>query len=233
MKRLILSIVFLLPALFTFSQKLSRITFSGGTTLSSFSFLTDQQVIIKISEDGQIIEWGIDWDPRRYNYYPGKLDPFMARVDYYGPESDSVFRGKVKSIGTCFLTYYNQYETNEKIGKVKSIGNLALDYYTNYEATAPKGKLKSISTILLSYYSSYENEAFRGKLKSVGNNLITYYSTFDDKLIKGKLKSVGPVTYTWYASYDGRGYGGALKTGSVTENVTGITYIISLVAGVR
>jgi len=233
MKSLLLLISFLLMFLISFSQKLSRITFSLGTTLSSFSFITDQQVIIKISEDGKVIEWGIDMDPRRYNYYPGKLEPFMARVDYYGPEADSISRGKVKSIGTCFLTYYGAYEMESKIGKVKSIGNLILDYYTKYEATAPAGKLKSISTILLSYYSAYENEAFRGKLKSVANNQITYYSTFDEPAIKGKVKSIGGVSYVWYSSIDSRGYPGTLKSGRMQENIGGITYLISYLSGVH
>jgi hypothetical protein len=226
MKCLIFPIPFLLLALCSFSQKLSHITFTGGTTFSSFSFLTDQQVIIKISDDGKVLEWGTDPGPGRYYYYPGKLQPYMGRVEYYGPELDSVLRGKVKSIGTCVLTYYSSYETESKTGKIKSIGSVALDYYTNYETQAPKGKLKSAGYILLSYYSSFENEAYRDKLKSVDNNLITYYSTFDDQVIKGKIKTIGAFTYTWYSSHDRKEFWGALKSGAITQNAGGVTYIV-------
>ena len=34
-----------------------------------------------------------------YEYYDRKLQPFMGRVEYYGAKDDSIFRGKVKSIG--------------------------------------------------------------------------------------------------------------------------------------
>jgi len=226
MSRLFLPIPFLLLALCSYSQELSHVTFSGGTTLSSFSFRTDQQVIIKISEDGKVFEWGTEWEPRRYNYYPGKLQPYMGRVEYYGPEYDSIVRGKVKSIGTCSLTYYGSYEEDTKIGKLRSIGTLTLDYYTNYENSAFKGKLRSAGYTLFSYYSSSGNEAFRGKLKSVGNNPITYYSTFDDKVLQGMIKSIGRFTYTWYSSNKGSVFQDPMKSGSLTQNISGVTYIV-------
>jgi hypothetical protein len=227
MNRFFLSILLLLTAICTYSQELSQVIFSGGTTLSAYSFITDQKVVIRISEDGKLIEWGMDPGTGRFNYYTGKLQPYMGRVDYYGQsEYDSLLRGKVKSIGTCTLNYYGSAETKEKTGKVKSIGNVALDYFNNYENVAIKGKLKSAGYILFDYYSSFENEAFRGKLKSAGNTPITYYSTFDDKLIKGKLKSIGSFNYTWYTSHDRREFQGGLKSGPMTQNINGVTYVI-------
>jgi hypothetical protein len=208
------------------SQELSQITFSGGANLSSFSFHTDQGVLIRISQEGTIIEWGVELQAQRGNYFAPNLQPYMGRVDYYGPGSDSVSKGKVKNIGTCVLTYYGPYEMETKIGKIKSVGSVAIDYYTNYDNAALKGKLKFIGSLALEYYSSFENEAFRGKLKSVSNTPITYYSTFDDKLIKGKIKSIGAVAYTWYSSIDNREYAGALKSGSYRQNINGITYIL-------
>ncbi|HEV7779679.1 MAG TPA: hypothetical protein VGO58_00355 [Chitinophagaceae bacterium] len=223
--RILFSLSLLLLVSVTHAQALSHIQFSGGITLSSFGFTTDQQVIIKISENGKVLEWGTEWEPWRYGYQPGKLLPYMARVSYYGFESDSISNGKVKMIGTTTLSYYGSSDAKEKAGKLKSVGNVSLDYYSNYENAAFTGKLKSAAYTLFNYYSSYENEAFQGKLKSAGNSTITYYSTFDDKLVKGKVKSIDGVTYTWYTSYETR-YGGGMKSGSVTIKINGVTYVI-------
>jgi hypothetical protein len=227
MRKLFFAMQFLLLGLCTYSQQLSQITFSGAATLSSFTFLTDQDVLIRVSADGKVIEWGIEMQSQRNsNYYSPKLQPYMGRVDYYGPESDSVNRGKVKSIGTSVLTYYGPLETETKRGKVKSIGTANLDYYTLYENAALKGKLKFAGKFVFEYYPSLENEAFRGKLKSISNTLITYYSSFDDKLIKGKIKSIGSVAYNWYTSHDRKELRGALKSGTYRQNINGITYIL-------
>src|SRR5258706_9532698 len=142
MNRVTLLLSFLFFAGSTYSQELNRVTFSGGTTLSSFSYRTDQDIIIRISDDGRVLEWGIDPGPGRYYYDPRKLQPYLGRVEYFGQEYDSVSRGKVKSIGTCTFTYYDKYETATKMGKLKTIGRVAVDYYDNYEDAAFKGKLR-------------------------------------------------------------------------------------------
>jgi len=224
MKRITLLISLLFIAAGTYSQELSHVTFSGGATLSFFSFRTDQEIIIRISEDGKVQEWGTDPGPGRYYYDQRKLQPYLGRVEYYGQEYDSVFRGKIRSIGTCLFTYYDKYETASKIGKLKTIGRIAVDYYDNYEDAAYKGKIKYAGPVLFGYYSSFENEAFRGKLRSVNNNSITYYSTFDEKASIGKLKNIGGFEYIWYPSYDR--YRGGLKSGSVTQVINNITYTI-------
>jgi hypothetical protein len=222
-KNLITGISFLLLATSAFSQQLSQVTFSSGADLSYISFRTNEDVLIRVTPEGKVIEWGIEWLSDRYNYYAPKLQPYMGRIDYYGPESDSVFRGKVKSIGTCAFTYYGHYETESKIGKIKSIGSLTLDYYTNFDNTNLKGKLRFVGNIMLEYYSSFDDEAFRGKLKSIGNTPVTYYSTFDDKLIKGKIKSIGSAAYIWYTSFELRN---GMKSGSYRQNIGGVTYIL-------
>jgi hypothetical protein len=224
MNRIAIFISFLFFAAGTYSQELNQVTFSGGTTLSSFSFRTDQEILIRISDDGKVLEWGTDPGPGRFYYDPRKLQTYLGRVDYFGQEYDSVFRGKVKSIGTCTFTYYDRYETASKIGKLKSIGRVAVDYYDNYEDAAYKGKIKFAGSVLFSFYSSYENEAIRGKLKSVNNTALTYYSTFDDKALTGKIKSIGSFEYTWYSSYDR--YRGSLKSGAVTQLINGVTYAV-------
>jgi hypothetical protein len=224
MKKYFLQISFLLTTIVTYSQELAQVNFSRGESLSSISFRTDQGIIIRISDDGKLLEWGTDPGPGRYYSDPRKLQPYLGRVDYFGPEYDSVFRGKVKSIGTCTFTYFGKYENTTIIGKLKTLGRITVDYFDNYEDAAFRGKIRFAGSVLFSYYSSFENEAFSGKLKSVNNIPITWYSTFDDKAIKGKIKSIGSNSYTWYASYER--YVGGLKFGSVTQIINGITFLI-------
>ena len=197
MRKIFATVPFLLSLIFAASQQLSQVSFSGASTLSFFTFITDQDILIRVSEDGKLIEWGSEMrSERNMNYYAPKLQPFMGRVDYFGPETtDSVIRGKVKSIGTCMLTYYGAYEKDGKPGKLKSIGSAGLDYYTQFDNAAFKGKLRFAGPLVLEYYPSIDNEAFRGKLKSVGNTRIQYHSTFDDKMIRGKIKAIGSVSY--------------------------------------
>ena len=227
MKKLCVALLLLWPCLFSWSQQLNQVTFSGGSTLSYFSFLTDQGVLIRISDDGKLMEWGTEVQSERSsNYYAPKLLPFTGRVDYYGPETvDSIVRGKVRNIGSCMISYYGAYEKDAKPGKIKSIGIAGLDYYTQFENAAFKGKLRFAGSLVLEYYNSIENEAFRGKLKSVGSTRIQYHSTFDDKLIQGKIKSIGPVVYTWGTSLDAR-FKGSLKSGIYRQNINGIIYIL-------
>jgi hypothetical protein len=209
------------------SQQIGQVTFSDASNLSYISFLTDQGVLIRITTEGKLLEWGTEVQSMRStSYYDPKLQAYPGRVDYYPPESDSAFRGKVKSIGTTIITYYSHYDEITKVGKLKSIGNLQLDYYTNFDNAAYRGKLRFAGSAVLEYYSSLDDEAYRGKLKTISNTPITYYSTFDDKLIKGKIKSIGSVAYTWYTSYDKSELAGALKTGSYRVSVGSITYIL-------
>lgn len=225
MQRFILSISFLLLATSTFSQKLSQVTFSNGANLSYFSFLTDRNVLIRITDEGKMIEWGIEeMSLRSSEYYAPKLQPYLGRVEYFDKESDSAFRGKVKSIGTCAFTYYGHYEMDNKVGKLRTIGTVILDYYSDYENRILKGKLRFVGSNILEYYSVFEDVAFRGKLKSIGNTVITYYSSFDDKLIKGKIKSIGSADFQWYTSLDYQR--GGLKSGLYRRNINGVTYIL-------
>lgn len=226
MKKYFLLALFVQISCCGFSQSLSQVALSGASTLSAFSFLTDQQAIIRISPDGNVMEWGMEMEPGRIGYYQGKLLPFMGRVDYYGPEADEAFRGKVKSIGSCTITYYPSSQPAAQKGKVKTIGALLLDYYMDYDDESFKGKLKTAGSTSFGYYASYENEAYKGKLKSVGNTTLTYYSIFDDKSNKGKIKSIGSFTYSWYNDFDRKEFRGAMKTGNSMQKVNGVTYNI-------
>ena len=226
MRKLFFTLSLLSFCMIASAQQLRQITFSGASSLSYFTFITDQNVLIRVSEDGQLMEWGSEVQSQRSdNYYAPNLQPFTGRVDYYGPETvDSTLRGKVKSIGTCAITYYGAQDKDDKPGKLKSVGRTLIDYYTQFENSAFKGKIKFAGTMLLQYYASLENEAFRGKLKSVGATTILYHSTFDDKLLHGKIKSIGSVAYNWGTSLDPNGQRGALKSGQYRQNINGIIY---------
>jgi hypothetical protein len=218
-----------LSILFSFcghSQKLGQVSFLGGSNLSFFSFLTDQNVLIRVSVDGKVMEWGTEVMAERGNYYAPKLQPFYARVESFDPNSDSAYRGKVKSIGTCFITYYGSQEEENKRGKLKSLGSLQLDYFSRYDEKSLQGKLKSIGNLSLDFYRPYENESFRGKLKSIGSTGITYYSAFDDKYNSGKIKSIGPVSYVWYSPLNNTSIRGGLKTNNYRQVIGGVTYIL-------
>lgn len=222
---LIILILFLSTA--SSAQQLAQVTFSGGSGLSYFSFLTDQGILIRISAEGKILEWGTEVLADRSNYYDRKLQPFMGRIDYYGAKDDSVFRGKVKSIGTCFFTYYDQYQVKSKVGKLRTIGSQLVDYFEEYEDKMQVGKIKTAGALAIDYYRSYENESYRGKLKMVGSLPISYYSAFDDRFNAGKLKSVGSVQYQWYSLGDRSDMRGGLKGNSYRQVIGGITFILN------
>ena len=226
MRKILVAFVTALLSITANSQELSQVSFAGGTTFTSFAFLADRDILIRVSDDGRILEWGIEVLSQRYNYYAPKLQPYLGRVDYYGAEADSVSRGKIKSIGTIVFTYYGAYEMEYKVGKIRTIGTMILDYFSNFENASLKGKLHYIGTLGIEYYSSFENESYRGKIRSIGSTPITYHSSFDDKLIRGKIKSIGPIQFSWYTSLDKIGYGGGLKSGNYRQPVSGVTYIL-------
>ena len=111
MNRITLLISFLFLSAGAFSQELTHVTFNEGSTLTFFSFRTDQRIHLRVSDEGKLLEWGMDPGPGRYYNDPRRLQPYLGRVEYYGQEYDSVLRGKIRSIGTCFFTYYEKYET--------------------------------------------------------------------------------------------------------------------------
>lgn len=209
-----------------FSQKLSQVSLGGGAGPNYFAIQLDQNVLMRITPDGKIVDWGTELISQRSNFYDPKLQPYLGRVEYYGKEADSVFRGQVKSVGTAAITYYGHYDTPEKVGKLKSIGTLMLDYYTNFDNLALRGKLRFIGSLVVDYYSSLEDEVIRGRLKSVGNTPIKYYSSFENKDLKGKVKSIGSLILEYYSSLDRVELRGQLKSGIYRPNIGGIIFIL-------
>ncbi|MGZ3880422.1 MAG: hypothetical protein ACXVLT_15460 [Flavisolibacter sp.] len=209
------------------AQELSQVTFNQGSQLGYFSFATDQGVLIRISDEGKILEWGTEVMSDRYNYFAPRLQPFMGRIEYFGAQDDSVFRGKVKSIGTAYITYFDTFQVKSKIGKLRSIGNQYFDYYEPYEDKFLAGKIKSIGGLYIDYYRSYDDESLRGKIKLIGSVRISYYTVFDDRFNAGKLKSIGSANYSWYSLSDPIGSRGGLKSNNYRQLVSGITYILN------
>jgi hypothetical protein len=106
-----------------FSQEIAQVQFNGGSSLANIALLTDGEVLIRINDEGRIMEWGTEVQSyRNNNYYAPRLQPYPGRIDYYGMEADSINRGKVKSIASAYITYFPASETEFKRGKIRSIG---------------------------------------------------------------------------------------------------------------
>lgn len=225
--RNILFIYLALLSKIAFTQDLAQVTFTGGSTISYFTLITDGDVLIRISPEGKIVEWGTEIQSYRNSfYYSPKLQPYMGRVEYYGLEADSISKGKIKTIGNCQFTYYGEYDDVAKRGKLRTAGRNVFDYYSSYDMKDVQGRLKILDARQIQYYSSIDDISFRNKIRSIGSTSITYYSSFDDKAIKGKVKSIGPISYSWYTSLDVNFGPGSLKYNNFRQNIGGITYII-------
>lgn len=224
MKKSFFLIIILFFSVLANAQKLAQVSFLDNRNLSFFTLQDDQGVLIRLSVDGKLLEWGSEVMADRGYYYAPRLLPYMGRIEYYGNDVDSAFRGKVKSIGISSITYYGSNDEAMKKGKVKMLGMLNFDYYAAYDEKSMQGKLKFIGGLLLDYYRGYENEAYRGKLKSIGSTTITYYSVFEDRYNAGKLKTIGSMTYNWYSEYDRAR--GAFKGTNYRQIVGGINFIL-------
>jgi len=210
-----------------FAQSIARITIDRSGSLEHISIGLDENTVIYLGKDGSMLKWGFDrYAARGMENYDNSLDPYMGRVEYYGPNDDAAFRGKIKSIGRFQLTYFASYDNESFRGKLKSIGGLTFDYYQAFEDKAFQGNIKSIGQNSFTWYTAFDNEAFRGKLKSVGPTAITYYGSFEDKLIRGKVKTLGNSSFTWYTSFDLKEYGGAMKTGTQLQTLSAVKYFV-------
>lgn len=227
MKKLVVTIVISAFAFTAFSQKLSKVTISNNGNNIMAAMLLEQNVVIAISQDGMIAEWGIDkYADRRADYIERVLEKFEGRVEYYKDNDNEAYRGKIKFIGSVQIKYYDSFEDEMLAGKIKSIGAVSFDYYNKYEDVTSKGKLKSIGAVTFAYYSPYENEAYRGKIKNAGNVAITYYSSLDDKAYAGKIKTMNGGTFTYYSSQDTNFPIGAMKAGRQIQYINGVSYIV-------
>ena len=209
-----------------FTQRLAKITIDNHGSSDIISFLVDETVYVNMTKDGNITDWGIEGNTGRTTLYPGTLDKYMGKEEYYLATDNEAYRGKVKYIGRTSFSYYTSDDGQSLKGKVKTIGTSFLDYYTSYDDPAIRGFLKTAGPVAFTYYRSIDNEAYKGKLKTVGSTALTYYGSFDDKAYKGKIKNIDRALFTYYSSYDRKEYSGILKTGTQTFYSGGVQYFI-------
>jgi hypothetical protein len=226
MKKLSFVVSFTLLLTSSFAQRLAQITLANSGNSDLISFLVDETVIVNMTKDGKVIDWGIENNTVRAINYPGRLDKYMGREEYYAATENEAYRGKVKYIGRTAFTYYTSDENEMLKGKVKTMGTNVFDYYTSYDDQAFKGNLKNAGPLTFTYFNSFDNDAYKGKIKTVGATTFTYYGSFDDKAFKGKIKSIDRALFTYYSSYDRVEFHGIMKTGSPIVYLDGVKYFI-------
>ncbi len=225
MKKFISLLVIAVIAGKCFSQKLDFIVLTGYGAGHTFYYSTNDKTMIAITKDGTIAEYGPEYPKEFMGYYPGRLQKYMGRVDYYTQNDNEAFRGKVRYIGLTQITYYGSFDEEALKGKVKSIGTTQFDYYASYEDAAIKGNIKNIGGFAISYCPSYENEAIRGRLKAIGNTKFEWYTSYDDKALSGKIKQIDQYPFTYYTSFENNnGQKGLMKSGFYSKYINGINY---------
>src|SRR6185436_1119845 len=108
MKRFLFTLAAMFLFALSFGQRLSQITITNGGNSDIISFITEDAVIVNMSNDGKIIDFGIDSSTGRYYNTPGRLEKYMGRIEYYTDNDNEAYRGKVKYIGRASFTYYNK-----------------------------------------------------------------------------------------------------------------------------
>src|SRR6476661_7849296 len=88
------------------SQSLSKIILTETGNLTAISFDLAENVVVNVSQEGSLGDWGIDLYKGRYEMNRPKLDPYTGRVEYYTENDNEAFRGKIKYIGKTLITYY-------------------------------------------------------------------------------------------------------------------------------
>ncbi len=228
MKKLLL-ILLLACTTRSFAQKIDFIVLGGYGATQTFYYSpgTSDKVLIALSKDGSIAEFGTEYPKEFYGYYPGKLQKYMGRIEYYSQTENEAFRGKIRYIGLTQITYYGSYDEEALRGKVRTIGSTQFNYYASYDDAAIKGNIKTVGSTAIKWCPSYENEAIRGRLKNIGNTKFEWYTSFDDKAISGKVKQIDQYMFTYYTSFENNnGQKGMLKSGFFTKYINGINYYL-------
>lgn len=226
MKKLILGGFAVLLFSIISAQTLSRVSLSETGSFLGVSVDLDENVLVNISVDGTIGDWGVDLYRGRNQLYMNKIEPYTGRMEYYKENDNEAYRGKIKFIGKTLITYYASYDEETLAGKVKSIGRINFDYYPKYENEAFVGRLKSAGSNAITYFPSFGSDPNTGKLKGVGSAALLYYGQFDDKAFRGKIKSIGSASFVYYASTERAELRGRLKAGSSIQAVNGIKFYV-------
>lgn len=211
----------------TRAQKIDMVVVTGYGSKAVIHFVTRDRITLVLDTDGSITETGTDYGRNTLGYWPGRLNQYMGRTDYYPATENEAIRGKLRYIGLTLISWYGSYEEAASAGKVRSIGGIPVEYYPSFEDEAVKGKIKKIGNTVFSYYTSFDNESLRGKIRSIGNTSFDYYTSFDDKALRGKLKSLGNQPFTYYSSFENvQGRQGLMKSGFQTQYINGINFYV-------
>ena len=225
MNKIFLTVIATLLIIPTLAQNVAQITIDNRGKQDIITFLVDESVIVNMTKDGKINDWGTEYTSPTTGTYP-RMEKYMGREEYYPATDNEAYQGKIKYIGRTLITYYTSADNESLKGKVKSIGPNLLDYYTEYDDAAFKGYLRNAGSVSFTYYSSYNDEFYKGKIKSVGSTNISYYGSFDDKAYRGKVKNIDRNPFTYYSSYDRPEFNGAMKTGTPSVTSGGVKYYI-------
>jgi hypothetical protein len=206
------------------AQHVSKIILSEQGEMRAITINLDEDVIVNVSPDGKITEWGTDiYKSVDHSFRP--LQPYTGKTDTFRND-DAGQKGKIKIIGKTSITYFASYEDEALRGKIKSIGALTFEYFPHYENKAYSSRIKRAGSLTFTFYPEFGNNPDQGKLKSAGLTAFTYYGPFDDKAYKGKLKSIGSSSYKYYGSGEMQERRGHLKSGNYIQAVNGIKFVI-------
>ena len=225
MSKLFLTVIVTLLIIPAFAQNVAQITIDNRGQQDIITFLVDEAVVVNLTKDGKIIDWGTEYTSPTTGTYP-RMEKYMGREEYYPATDNEAYRGKIKYIGRTLVTYYTSDDNQSLKGKVKSVGPNLLDYYTEYDDAAFKGYVRNAGPVSFTYYASYNDEYYKGKIKSVGSTNISYYGSFDDKAYRGKVKNIDGNVFTYYSSYDRPEFNGAMKTGTPSVSSGSVKYFI-------
>lgn len=207
------------------AQRISKITMSETGNIEMYAIELDENVIINISEDGSVGEYGIDIYKGRTDRMIERLEPYTGRVDYYREADNEAYRGKIRSIGLKQFTYYASFDEELLRGKLKSIGTMQIEYYGRFDDEKLRGKIKRFGSTEVQYYTSFDI-AFAGKIKSIGGINFVYYANTEDVDIRGKVKSIAHVQFNYYTSFERKELRGNMKRGSRLQYINNIKFFI-------
>jgi hypothetical protein len=227
MKNTFLLLLICSSSFFAEAQRIQKVYLNDKGASMNVYFLMDENVVLSISQTGEIGEWGVDmYADRTGDFIQRQLRPYEGRVERYGAYDNEALRGKIRYIGRTQLNYYASFDEKFLVGKLKSIGPINITYYSRYDDPSNEGKVKSIGTTNIAYYTSFDNDAFKNKIKQFGTVGISYYSSMDDKAFSGKVKSFNGVPFAYFSSFDQPQFRGSLKSGNMIQVVNAVTYYI-------
>lgn len=120
MKKFLFTIAVLLACMNVFSQRINKITLTDNGNANIITYALDEDVVLNISKEGNLVDWGVDRYAGRIDFMQRKLDPYTGRVEYYTENDNEAFRGKIKYIGKTLVTYFASFDNSVLVGRIKA-----------------------------------------------------------------------------------------------------------------